>query len=215
MSTQRRVEQDQEQCAFEAQRAGGFFLWKRSSGNCAVEGVDFASVVRLQRWGQVGSGTRSTQNAGSVVLLSSSRDQADGLTASSFHIQYGKTGYVTNSLNSSSRCQWRNCHGSGTFSQQLPLISPLLSSAFRLNQRTSGSCEPKVAVSDPVVQSALSQVPKGGLPGDGKATWPRKFVSPARRTKHGLPFWKMTSSPRFITSGKMNTHSRDRFTKAA
>jgi hypothetical protein len=215
MSTQRRVEQDQEQCAFEAPGTGGFFLWKKSSVSCAVEGVASISVVRLQSWGQIGTGTRSIQDDMTVVSLSSSWDQADGLTASSFHLLYGKTGFATNSLNSSSRCQWRICHGSGTFSQQLPLISPLLSSAFRWNQRTPGSCEPKVADFDLVMQSALSQVSLGGLPWDGKATWPRKFVSPARRTKRGLPFWKMTSSPRFITSGKMNTHSRDRFIKAA
>ena len=215
MSTQRRVEQDQQQCAFEAPGTGGFFLWKEPFGSCAVEGVVAGFVVRLQSSGQSNTAARSIQDESTAVSLSSSCDKANGLTASFFHVRYGRTWDVTNSLNSSSRCQWRVCHGSGILSQQLPSISPLLSSAFRWKERNSGSCEPSSAAFYLVMQSALSQVPTGGLPWDGKATWPRKFVSPARRTKRGLPFWKMTSSPRFITSGKMNTHSRDLSIKAA
>jgi len=216
MSTQRRVEQDREHYAFEAPGTGGFFLWKKSFGNCAMEGYVLGTVVRLQGFptGQISIGTRFSQNEWNAISLTAFRDPSNGVTAWSFH-RYGMIWDATNSLNSSSRCQWRICHGSGILSQQLPSSSPLLSSAFRWKERDSCSNEPNSAAFNLVTQSALPQVPMGGLPWDGKATWPRKFVYPAHRTKRGLRFLKTINSLRFITSGKMNTHSRDLSIKAA
>ncbi len=209
MSTQRRVEQDQEQCAFETAVPDGFFMWKKSSGNDVVEGTVLVFADRLHT-GAIS--TRSPHYAENVDSLTGS---ASGRTASFSFQRFGKTWDVTNSLNSSSCCQWRFGHGSGSSYQQLPLISPLLSSAFRCDQSFAGLSEPVTAAFYRVMQSALPQVPMDGLSWDGKATWPRKFVSPARRMKRGLPFWKTINSPRSITSGKMNTHSRDPYIKAA
>ena len=56
-------------------------------------------------------------------------------------------------------------HPTGSFPPQLPLISPLLSSAFQRERLRLGSCEPGVAALVRSVQSALPQGPMGVDPG--------------------------------------------------
>ncbi len=213
MSTQRQVEQDQKQSAIGAPKPMGFFQVKKAFGQDVVVGDVSELVDRLQRCSrdQGSAAPRSRQNRIQADGLVSSRSKADGRTAWLSFLAKGVRD-ATNSLNSGSRCQWRFRHGSGFSPQQLPLISPLLSSASMWNRQAATLHEAQPVVFQ--MQSALPQVPTGGLPGDGKATWPRKFVSPARRMKRGLPFWKTINSPRFITSGKMSTPSPVRFTKA-
>jgi len=195
-------------------------------------------VVPRQRYlltGQIGqelAGTAipSSFDAGFAGSQKQIRRVAGGLTASLFRFDNGISELATNSLSFSSCCEWvfwiaayicliyeARTRGSspapgftraGIFPEQLPLISPLLSGASE-QERCTASC------SICSMQSAPAAGPDGRVPQDGKATWPRKFVSPARRTKHGLQFWKTISSQRFTTSGKMNIHSPVRFTRAA
>ena len=195
-------------------------------------------VVHVQRFANTekvgtelaGTAIPSSFDVGGTVSMQEFRRVACGLTASSFRPQSGRFELATNSLSFSSCCEWvfwiaayicliyeARTRGSspapgftraGIFPEQLPLISPLLSGASE-QERCTASC------SICSMQSAPAAGPDGRAPQDGKATWPRKFVSPARRTKHGLQFLKTINSQRFTTSGRMNIHSRVPFTRAA
>jgi hypothetical protein len=167
----------------------------------------------------------SSPDAGVSGSKKQFRRVANGLTAS---IDNGRADdrLATNSLSFSSCCEWNfrntacgcffqeaDTNGSspafvvrqaGILPEQLPPISPPPIRCLRAG---------RMFRSNHAV--GLAAGPNGHLPWDGKATWPRKFVSQARRTKRGLQFWKTISSRRFITSGKMNIPSRVRFTRAA
>jgi len=150
-------------------------------------------VARLQRFlntKPTGVAESSSQDEAIAVSKQQFRRVSNGLTALSGWSLYSRTWDVTNSLSFSSRCEWRSRHGSnetpgevlsksraataggffpecqaGSFPQQLPIISPLLSSAFQRRRLCLGSCEPGAPEISRSVQSALPQVPMGVGPG--------------------------------------------------
>ena len=164
-------------------------------------------VVRWQRPSNTrlaGAENPSSLDAGASGQQQEFRRVAFGLTASAS--TFWCVELATNSLSFNSCCEWRFCHwnSSRTAFQKanLAFSPPIrclraetgLQFLFRLFHAVG-----------------LAAGPSGYSSRDGKATWPRKFVSPARRTKRGLRFWKTISSQRFTTSVKMNIPSRDRF----
>jgi hypothetical protein len=112
-------------------------------------------------------------------------------------------------------CEWPSRHGydESRYSGALPtgrhraffpvFREPRFRSGFPPKQLRFGFSIPDMRVS---LAFGLATAPDEHRLRDGKATWPKKFVSPARLTRRAWQSLKTTSSQRFTTSAKMNTH---------
>lgn len=145
---------------------------------------DFAGYSqRLPSAELLGAGTSTSVGGRAKEMLNQFRCVATGQTASSLPFSYGRSDLATNSLGFGSCCDWHFCHGlngsrnadvfymrrsstsgsspariesrAGYLPEQLPLISPLLSGASGLEDKSSAR----------IAQSALPQAPTGSCPG--------------------------------------------------